>query len=295
MIRTILFFFLLLGLVACDKLESKKTGNSEKQSDLRPKFQIPDLPDKIVFCDGPLIMNDHEAVERLHRELIINSYYHSSTIQILLRSKRYLPLIEEILKKNGVPDDMKYLCVAESALTNATSPSGAKGFWQFMPVTGSEFGLRIDEDVDERLNIEKSSQAACNYLKTAHDKFQDWGLAAASYNMGMGGIENALREQKVKHYSDLYLNSETSRYVMRIVALKLILESPDDFGFEVNDNDYYLPVRTTEIEVTESIPDLIDWSTSKGITYKLLRSLNPWLIGRKLDVKGNSYKIKLPA
>ena len=183
------FFFLILSLVSCQEERQKADHEIPQEIVIEQQDQgIPKLPNSVMFCEEPLLLNDFESQERLHRELIINTFYHSSTIQILLRTKRYFSVIEPILQKNGVPDDMKYLCVAESALHNATSPAGAKGFWQFMPETAKEFGLRIDKDVDERLNLEKSTEAACQYLKKAYQRFGDWSLAAAAYNMGSGGV-----------------------------------------------------------------------------------------------------------
>ena len=189
---------------------------------------------------------------------------------------------------------MKYLCVAESALHNATSPAGAKGFWQFMPETAKEFGLRIDKDVDERLNLEKSTEAACQYLKKAYQRFGDWSLAAAAYNMGSGGVSNELESQEVAQYADLLLNTETSRYVMRIVALKMIIETPAEYGYKIEEKDYYSPIQTREITVKSNVSDLIDFAKENGTSYKMLKTLNPWLISRKLDLKNSVYKLKLP-
>lgn len=290
------FFLLILTLISCQE-EQKKTDQEIPQEIVIEQQEqgIPKLPETVKFCNHELALSDFESQERLHRELIINAFYHSSTIQILLRTKRYFSIIEPILKKHGVPDDMKYLCVAESALSNATSPAGAKGFWQFMPETAKEFGLRVDKDVDERLNLEKSTEAACEYLKKAYQRFGDWSLAAAAYNMGSGGVSNELESQEVEQYTDLLLNSETSRYVMRIVALKLIIESPADFGYKIEESDFYTPVRTREITVGENVANLIDFAKANGTTYKMLKTLNPWMISRKLDVKNSRYIVKLPA
>lgn len=292
--RLSLIIFVLSVFSSCNS----ESGKSEKVVKI-PAVQaeeksIPEIPESVVFCGEKLELNDFESVERLHREFIINTYYHSSTLQVLLKTKRYFPIIERILKENNVPDDMKYLCVAESALSNAVSPAGAKGFWQFMPTTGEEFGLRIDKEVDERYDIEKSTKAACEYLKQAHRNFGDWSLAAASYNMGMGGVSNAMDEQEVSSYSDLYLNTETSRYVMRIVALKYIIESPEKYGFELSDSDYYTPVKTKYVNVSNDVADLMQWAKQNGTNYKMLKTLNPWLVGKSLTVKNNVYQIKLP-
>lgn len=289
------FFLLILTLVSCQEEHKKIDQEIPQEIVIEQQEQgIPKLPEAVKFCNDELALSDFESQERLHRELIINAFYHSSTIQILLRTKRYFSIIEPILKKHGVPDDMKYLCVAESALSNATSPAGAKGFWQFMPETAKEFGLRVDKDIDERMNLEKSTEAACVYLKNAYQRFGDWSLAAAAYNMGSGGVSNELESQEVEQYTDLLLNTETSRYVMRIVALKLIIESPADFGYKIEQSDFYTPVQTREITVGENVVNLIDFAKSNGTTYKMLKTLNPWMISRKLDVKKSRYTVKLP-
>jgi hypothetical protein len=258
-------------------------------------FNVPELPDEILFCGERLLLTDFESEERLHREFITNAYFHSATIQILLRTKRYFPVIDSLLKVNGIPEDMRYLCVAESGLSNVRSPAGALGFWQFMPETAKEYGLIVNDGIDERMHLIKSTNAACAFLKESYAEFGDWSLTAASYNMGKQGVRDAIEQQGVDDFSDLYLNSETSRYVMRIIALKYILEDPAAYGFKINENDYYLPVRYRSVTLDRSIPDLRLWAKENKLNYKLLKVLNPWILGTTIQLqKGNAVTIQLP-
>jgi hypothetical protein len=237
-----------------------------------------------------------DVKEALDRELLINSYSHSNTMYALKLAGRYFPMIEARLKANGVPDDFKYLCVAESHLQNQTSKAGAVGFWQFMKDTGPRYGLVINDDVDERYNVKKATDAACMYLKQSYAKFGSWTAAAASYNCGQGGYSSHTTFQQVSNYYDTMLPEETMRYVFRIVALKYIISDPARTGFILQPGDEYKPVRTRSITVDKSIPDLAQWSIDNGSNYKMLKTLNPWLRSRSLPVTaGRTYEIELPA
>ena len=207
------------------------------------------LPDSVSFCGRTVYLSNFDVRERLDKELIVNINRHSATIQYLKRANRFFPKIEQQLKENGIPEDMKYLCVAESGLAQVTSRSGALGFWQFMAATAKEFGLARDHEVDERLHVKKSTSAACEYLKKANTKFNDWFLTAAAYNRGQGGIERDLEDQQVTSYFDLHLNEETSRYVFRILALKIVMENPENYGFELEKSELYKPVQTKSVIV----------------------------------------------
>lgn len=254
------------------------------------------VPDMMDFAGEAVPLEDVEVYERLDKELQINTYYHSSTIRIFKYANRWFPVIEPILKKNGIPEDFKYLAVAESGLQNVVSPAGASGFWQFLRSTGKEYGLLITSDVDERYNVEKATKAACDYLKDAYEIFGDWTLVAASYNMGRAGLKRDLDEQKQKNYYDLLLNSETSRYVFRILALKAILSNPSHYGFCFEEDDLYESVETTSVNVDSTIPDLVTFAKDKGTSYKMLKYLNPWLRSDDLYVgDGQTFSIKLPA
>jgi hypothetical protein len=253
------------------------------------------LPSEMSLFGEKIFLNGFDVRERLDKEVIVNTYYHSSTIQILKKANRYFPMIEKILKEEGIPNDMKYLCVIESALNQATSPSGAKGFWQFMPAAGKENGLKINKEVDERFHVEKSTRAACSYLKTAKRNFKDWILASASYNCGVGGLKRVMKAQQAENFFELYMNRETTRYVFRIMALKLLMENPTAYGFDPSVMELYQPVETRKIEVKKSIVDLAAWARKNGSNLRILKVLNPWLISNKLTVSGSTYIIELPA
>lgn len=302
--KNLLLCSLVFMFTACSEtqLENSSTESVEKQpvtnttgNETSAVIKAPEIPSSIEFCDKKYTTTDFDFRERLDRELLVNNFWQSNTLLYLKRANRWFPLLEKILKEEGVPIDMKYLAVIESGLIQATSPSGAKGFWQFMKRTGADYELTIDKHVDERMNVEKSTRAACQYLKSAYAKFKDWPLAAASYNRGKAGIERDLESQKVKNFFDLKLNNETSRYVFRILAVKLIMESPEDYGFQVDKSLLYPPYETKKVTVTDDIDDLAVWANSKGINYKILKTLNPWLISDQLKVKKNeSYYILLP-
>lgn len=233
--------------------------------------------------------------ERLDRELLINANLDATTALIIKRANRIFPTIEPILQKYGVPDDFKYLAVIESGLTNATSAAGAKGIWQFMPDTAKESGMEVNDIVDERYHLEKSTEAACKYLQAAKNKLGSWTLAAASYNGGMGGLSRKIEEQKVTDYYDLALTEETSRYVFRILALKEIMKNPEKYGFNLFPSDLYPKLATKTIEVDSTINDLADFAKTQGINYKILKLHNPWLRDKKLvNLTKKKYEFEIP-
>lgn len=254
-----------------------------------------DLPAELSFAGEPVPLAKGDVLERLERELYVNAYWESNLILLFKRSKKYLPEIERLLKEQGVPDDFKYLAIAESGLLNATSSAGAKGYWQILNTTGEEYGLEITESVDERYDLEKSTLAAAAYLKKAHQRFGDWTAVAASYNMGQAGFSKRQEEQFNRSYYDLYLNEETSRYLFRILAFKLLFENPEAFGYHLQEKDFYIQPQFTQIEVNQDLPDLAQWATKKGSSYKYLKLYNPWLRDKSLKVKkGKSYTLRLP-
>lgn len=253
------------------------------------------IPNHIDFAGEITPLQVYDIRERFEREIIVNANLHASTIIILKRANRAFPVIEPILAQYNIPDDFKYLAVIESALTNAVSPAGAKGFWQFMPATAKESGMEVNELVDERYHLEKSTQAACRYLLSAKQKFGSWTLAAASYNAGMAGIQNQLDAQNVTNYYDLLLNEETSRYIFRILALKDIMKNPKNYGFSLNQDELYVNLPTKKVEVESSIPNLALFAKEQGINYKILKLHNPWLRDKKLSVAlGKKYIIDIP-
>lgn len=254
-----------------------------------------ELPETMTFCGEEVPLDLFFVRERLERELMVNSYRHSATILQLKRTTRWFPVMEPIMEQYGLPEDFKYLAMIESELTNAVSPSKAVGFWQFLEGTGKEYGLEINKQVDMRYNVEKETVAACKYLKDSYRKFGSWISAAAAFNCGNGRITKTMEEQRVDSYFDMLLPEETQRYVYRILALKLITENPEKYGFTIRDNGWYRPYETKTVTVVQSIPDLVDFAYRQGTNYKMLKYFNPWLRSTSLTVSpGSSYEIKIP-
>lgn len=253
------------------------------------------IPTQVDFAGEPAPLAIADVRERFERELIVNANLDASTLLVIKRANRAFPIIEPILARYGVPDDFKYLAVAESALINAVSPAGARGVWQFMPDTARERGMEVSDAVDERYHLEKSTEAACKYLLDAKARFGSWTLAAASYNGGVAGVNRQIEFQKEDNYYDLLLTEETSRYVFRILALKEIMKNPELYGFHIMPHELYenLPVRTVEVDST--INDLAAFSKTQGVNYKILKLHNPWLRDRKLPNKsGKKYVMEIP-
>ena len=278
--------------------ENNNTVLSEKEVDDSLHY-LPVLPvrlgDSLNFCGERMPLEDWDVKERMDREMLVNLYYQSNTIQYLKLSKRYFGDIEKTLKEQGVPEDFKYLALAESGLRNVTSPSKAVGFWQFLRETGIHYGLESNEYVDMRYDPHSATLAACKYLKEAYKKFGSWTMAAASYNMGQAGLSNDASFQQSNNYYDLLLNTETSRYIFRIVALKEICEHPSKYGFHLEEDDLYKPIPYTIVTVDSSINDLVSFAQSYGCNYKQLKLMNPWIQGRYFNNKYNKpYDIKIP-
>ena len=282
---------IFVGILLLAQFAFKKDNHSPVN-----EWHIPEIPESISFAGEEVPLKRWEIKERFDRELLI-IYYQTSTIIYLNKlANRYFPIIEERLKANGVPEDFKYLCVAESNLQNAISRVGATGFWQFMSYTGPGYNLEIGKDVDERYHIMKSTDAACKYLKQAYAKFGSWTAAAASYNCGMGGYQRQAGIQYTKNYYDLLLPEETNRYMFRILSFKHLLENSEKLGFNVQDEDLYQPHSTRTVQVNQTIPDLARYAIDHGTTYKMLKILNPWLRSTTLIVKpGKTYVIHLPS
>jgi membrane-bound lytic murein transglycosylase D len=253
------------------------------------------FPIAIDFAGEETPLKIADVKERLDRELLINANLDATTVLILKRANRAFPVIEPILQKYNVPDDFKYLAVIESGLVNAVSSAGARGIWQFMPQTAKERGMEVNDYVDERYHLEKSTEAACKYLLAAKEKFGSWTLAAASYNGGMSGIGKKVEEQQVTNYYDLALTEETSRYVFRILALKAIMKEPQKYGFSIYSSDLYKLIPTKTIEVDSTINDLASFAKTQGINYKILKIHNPWLRDKKLlNASKKTYQIQIP-
>ena len=297
-------FFLLLSILFGALAMELFTGSKNKASQVHEheqKFKddyrvyaLP-IPKTVDFAGEGVPLNLIDVKEKLDRELLVNTYWQSQTMLFIKRSNRWFPVIEKILAEQGVPEDLKYIALIESGFEQVVSPAGATGFWQLMKTAARENGLEISSGIDERYHIEKATVAACQYLKKAKEKFGSWTLAAASYNMGMAGLQKQLNRQKATNYYDLVLNDETSRYVFRILAAKTILSSPSKFGFTYLEEDLYQTLPYTDIVVDHTIPDLAEFAFENGINYKALKFLNPWLRDNFLPNDSHrSYSIKIP-
>ncbi len=254
------------------------------------------LPDSVTFAGEKMPLENFDTRESLERELLTSAYRHSSTMLIIKRACRYLPVIEKILEKNGIPDDFKYLAAAESEYSNMISPAGATGFWQIMQETGKEDGMEINNVVDERYNVERSTQFACDYFRKSWEKYGNWTLAAASYNGGRAAIDEQIGIQQQTNYYDLLLSEETARYIFRVVAYKLIISDPERYGFDIKKEDLYPELKYTEVSVDTAVTNFSVFAGKFGTNYKLLKLLNPWLRKPYLTPKpGKTYIIKIPA
>jgi membrane-bound lytic murein transglycosylase D len=283
-----LFFLLAFSLADADKHKALFTESY--------KVKTPYLPSTILFAGEVMPATQQDIKERMDREIMATVFWQSNTMMLLKRSAKYFPIIEPILKEYGIPEDFKYLCVAESGLSNVTSPAGAKGFWQLMEGTSKPYGLEMTDYVDERYNLEKATRTACLYFKESYSAFNNWTLTAASYNRGQNGVTRDLASQGVKSFYDLHMNEETSRYIFRIVSYKLIFENPELYGLYLRPEDYY-KIPATKIQTEDStIGSLSDYAKANGTNYKMLKILNPWLRDKTLPNKTRKqYQIILPA
>jgi hypothetical protein len=281
----------MLALIVVAQFSFKENRNT-----LNPQWHAPAIPSQLSFAGEKVPLERWEVKERFDREYLYNYYNQANVIYMLKLANRYFPTISERLKANGVPDDFKYLCVAESnLLSGAVSKVGAVGFWQFMPGTAPGYGLETSSQVDDRHDIIKSTDAACKYLKSAYEKFGNWTAAAASFNCGQGGYNAQATYQGTNHYYDLLLPEETNRYIFRILAFKQLMDNAESLGFILKDEEKYHEVPYRTVTVTSSIPNLAQFARANGTTYKMLRLMNPSIRGKSLNVsKGRTYQIKLP-
>jgi hypothetical protein len=254
------------------------------------------IPRNLNFAGEKVPLHKTYVRESYDRELLVNTYWQSSTLLLIKKANRYFPVIEPILKEEGVPDDFKYLPMIESGFQErAVSPAGAVGVWQFMAGAAGDYGLEVSKEIDERYHIEKATIAACRYLKKAYERFGSWTMAAASYNAGQRGMDRQIERQKTTNYYDLLLTEETGRYIFRLLAMKEIVSSPGDFGFKLEQNDLYPVIETDTLVVSEPIPDFADFAIANGTTYRELKDLNPWLRETSLsNPAGKSYTLKIP-
>ncbi|MDR1793682.1 MAG: lytic transglycosylase domain-containing protein [Bacteroidales bacterium] len=295
------YFFkgIFIGTILILLLSAKDTSY-QKQNEmlqLSDNYRITDihLPDKLDFAGEAVPVERYDVREFLERELLINSYWQSSILQYCKRANRYFPVIEPILKSNNIPDDFKYLALAESGFLNVTSPANAAGFWQFLASTAKKHDLEVRDDVDERYHLQKATVAACKYLKNSYQVHHSWALAAAAYNAGDTYIKKRCADQSQSTFWDLWLNTETARYVYRILALKLLLSEPQKYGIYLKKSDLYYPIVVDLISVDSTIASLYDFAKQQKTTYKQLKLLNPWLISDKLEnPQKKTYQIAIP-
>ncbi len=296
----------ILGLIAIISICSmfifgtsseNSIGKVDNDKNTSETYQIRALkiPDNLEFAGEKVPLQKPEILERIDRELLVNTYWQSNTLLLIKRAHKYFPIIEPILKKNGIPDDFKYLAAIESGLQNVTSPAGARGFWQIMPETAKENSLEVNANVDERYHVEKATQVACDYLNKAKNKFGNWTSAAASYNAGMYGISKKMEEQFVDDYYDLMVSEETKRYLPRIIAVKEIISNPSKYGFIFDKEDLYTEDATKTIKVDTAIANIALFSKNLGTNYNVMKLHNPWLRENNLNNSSNKlYEIKIP-
>ena len=254
-----------------------------------------ELPTEIDFCGEEVPLNLYYVQESLDRELLVNCYFHSATIMIIKRANRYFPIIEPILKEQGIPDDFKYLAVIESSLRNVVSPAGAAGFWQFMKATAKEHGMEVNSEVDERYNLEIATRKACEYIQDSYDIWGNWTVVGATYNAGRGRVKKLIKSQGTVNYYEMYLNTETSRYIYRLLAIKAIMENPQKYGFFIKESELYPPIETYTIPVDTTVHNLPAFAKTMNTNYKVLKDFNPWLRDTKLpDESRKQYYIRLP-
>ena len=273
-----------------EPFEDKLAGTDDRYS----VYPV-DIPDELEFAGEKVPVNYFDIRESLDMELLVNAYWQSHTMLLIKRANRFFPVIEPILRENGLPEDFKYIAVAESDLTNAISPAQAVGFWQFVKPTAVEYGLEVNDEIDERYHLERSTAAACEFLKESYKLYGNWTMTAASYNAGRRGLNRQVERQKEDNYYDLLLNDETARYIYRLLALKLILNDPGKYGFIVEEEDLYHLIPCHQVTINGPVEDFADFAKEHGTSYKMLKMFNPWLRDNKLtNQKGKVYHINLP-
>ena len=305
------FYFLFFMMVVClfffnNSLSNKNSDIQNNEisnidhndvNDLKQMYSVYAIsrPKKIDFAGEYVPLESDEIWQRLDRELHVNTYWQSNTMLLFKKANKYFPVIEPILEKNNVPNDFKYLALVESGLSNVVSPAGAAGFWQFLKGTARDYDLEVNSYVDERYHLEKSTQAACEYLNNSYSLFGSWTMAAAAYNMGNNRTKKQISKQQTNNYFNLHLNSETSRYVFRILAMKIIMQDPLAFGFHFGMNDLYSPIEYQTINIDHSINNLYDFAKDNEVNFKILINSNPWIKKTSLpNRKSKKYKIKIP-
>ena len=291
---SIFTFLIFISYANVEETDSVDTDHSIVEENNLQQVIKSAYEDKTYYFAGEAMPNTFDCKERLDRELSVNAYWQSNTLLNLKKANRHFPIMERVLAEYGVPDDFKYLAVAESDLRNATSHANAKGFWQFRKLAAKDYGLEVNDEVDERYHVEKSTRAAAKYLKWLYKRYGSWANACAAYNMGPGNFSKVTKSQKEGSFYDLNVNIETGRYVFRLIAIKEIMSNPEGFGFYLDAHEKYPEIDTYQVEVKESVPSWSAFAKQNGISYRTLKVLNPWLIDSKLTVKKNTYYVKLP-
>ena len=282
--------FLIIGQFAFHQ-EKKERANGDSH-----QWHAPSIPAKMEFAGEPVPLDNWDVRERFDRELLFNYYWQNNVLYMMKLANRHFPVIKERLKANGVPEDFKYLCIAESnLLANAVSKAGAVGYWQFLSGTASEYQLEVNDKVDKRRHIIESTDAACKYLKQAYNKFGTWTAAAASYNCGQGGYQQQANLQRTMNYYDLFLPEETNRYIFRILTFKYLLENAKELGFSLDSDELYQPLKTKAVVINKPINSITQFAIDNGTNYKTVRLLNPWLTSKSLFASpSKTYVVLLP-
>jgi len=296
-------FLSLVGLVSITALvwglfiRAGHEKEEVKDTDIHSKYVVTPvpIPETLDFAGERTPLENFDVLEALDRELLINTYWQSHTMLLIKRAHRYFPVIEKILEKYGIPEDFKYLPVAESDLMNMTSPARAVGYWQFLKSTAQEYGLEVNSEVDERYHLEKSTEAACKFLLRSYELYGTWTMAAASYNVGRTGLNRQVERQDSRYYYNILLNEETGRYVYRLLALKLIMSEPEKYGFIFDPDELYQPIPVYHVNIDTAVEDFSVFASRYSINYKVLKIFNPWLRDNKLsNTSHKTYEISIP-
>ena len=273
----------------------EKEGPDDNGSQCKYVVTSAPIPDELDFAGERTPLENFDVLEALDHELLINTYWQSHTLLLIKRAHRFFPVIEKILAANGIPDDFKYLPVAESDLMNLVSPANAVGYWQFRKATAQEYGLEVNGEVDERYHLEKSTEAACKFLLRSYELYGNWTMAAASFNVGRTGLNRQIERQNNRYYYDILLNEETGRYIYRVLALKLIMSAPETYGFVFENDELYPPIPVYQVTVDKPVADFAEFASRYSINYKVLKIFNPWLRDNKLsNTSGKTYYISIP-
>lgn len=296
--KHVLTFIAVVFVMSLGKLfTSSTTTDAKEKAPTTDRFNVysVQVPADASFAGEKVPLEDFDVYERLDKELLVNTFYQSQTLLLHKRANRWFPLIIPILKRYGIPEDFKYIPMIETGFTNSVSQAGAAGYWQFLDKTAREYDLEVNEYVDERYNVEKATEAACKYFKESYKQFGNWSMVAAAYNMGPTGLKNQVKKQGENSYYDLLLNSETARYVFRLIAVKQIIEYPERYGYRIFKKDLYPPLETYKVKVDTAITNFVSFARQHNINYKLLRIVNPWLRDAHLpNASRKTYFLEIP-